>query len=101
MQTTPNDVNNNIWAMAQGSSNDEINRLNDQNALLRAELDRVNAELDRVNGEVGYLRNKVQILWHNVQVGARETADLLRFIQRFQSRPHGVGIPTTPPGSPR
>ena len=94
MQTTPNDVNNNIWAMAQGSSNDEINRLRDQNALLRA-------ELDRVNEEVGYLRNKVQILWHNVQVAARETADLLGFIQRFQSRVHGVAIPTTPPGSPR
>ena len=87
--------------MAQGSSNDEINRLNDQNALLRAELDRVNAELDRVNGEVGYLRNEVRILWHNVQVGASETADLLRFIQRFQSRVHGVAIPTTPPDSPR
>ena len=94
MQNMPNDVNNNIWAIELGSAHDEITRLRDENALLRA-------ELNRANGEVGYLRNKVRILFHNTQVAARETADLLGFIQRFQSRVHGVAIPTTPPGSPR
>ena len=94
MQNMPNDVMSNYWAIAQGSSEAEITRLRNENALLRA-------ELNRVNGEVGYLRNKVRILFHNTQVAARETADLLGFIQRFQSRVHGVAIPTTPPGSPR